>query len=174
MFESKIEKQSYLLEKMYDKYQMEISRKDRLESKAIGYYTIIGISFAAFLVVEPLLFERGFLLKFSFKEILSIINFLFCLCYLFVFIFLVIRLHNSYKPKKRPEFDPIDAYQKLLEQNEGDFVTPIKDKLESIISEYETKNKKVAETLGIVNHLCIANMLLVVAIFAILFLSYIF
>ena len=33
---------TYLLEKIYDKYQMEISRKGRLEGKIIGYYTILG------------------------------------------------------------------------------------------------------------------------------------
>ncbi|MCL2295077.1 MAG: hypothetical protein FWC36_09475 [Spirochaetes bacterium] len=172
VFETKIKKEFYILEKIYDKYKMEISRKDRLESKAIGYYMVTGISLAAFLVVELSLLSRGMVIKFSLEEILSIINFILCLCYLLIFIFLIVTLHNSYKPKSRPEFDPIDAYQKLKSINEDDFVTYIKEKLVEVIDEYERNNENIAKKLQMANNFCLANMFLIVAIFVILFLDY--
>jgi hypothetical protein len=161
-----------LLEKIYDKYKMEIARKDRLESKAIGYYTIVGISFAAFLVVEPLLFGRGYLLKFTFSEVLVFFNYLIIATYLLLFIMLIINLHRTYKPKIRPEFDPIVNWDTLVELQDDAYTETIKTELIKIIGMYVKSNGEMADRIQLVNNFCLINMLLIVAIFIILIISY--
>jgi hypothetical protein len=165
-------KKEYLLEKIYDKYKMEIARKDRLESKAIGYYTIVGISFAAFLVVEPLLFSRGYFIKFSFSEILAFLNYLIIATYLLFFIILVINLHKSYKPKIRPEFDPIVNWDTLIKLQDNTCIESIKIELAKIIKMYVENNNRMANRIQFVNNICLVNMMLIVAIFFILIISY--
>ena len=120
-------KKKELLEKIYDKYQMEIARKDRIESKSIGYYTIVGIFFAAFLIIETLLFEKGILVKFSSMEILAIINYSLVILYLAIFLISIIKLHSNYKPKLRPEFDPIDNWDVLISKDDDESVDIIKN-----------------------------------------------
>lgn len=161
-----------LLEKLYDKYQMEIARKDRLEMKSLGYYTIIGIFFAAFLVIEPLLFGRGLLIKFSGKEILSIINFILIISYIALFVISIIKLHNNYKPKIRPEFDPIENWDTLVSKGEEESIELIKKELVKIIAYYEEKSGVFVKRLVLVNVLCIVNALIVVSIFIVLAASY--
>lgn len=163
---------SYLLEKVYDKYQMEIARKDRLESKAIGYYTITGIFFAGFLVVEPILFNSGMLLKFSFKEILGIINYGLIVGYIVSFGISIVLLHNSYKPKLRPEFDPIENWDVLASKDEDEAITIVRDELVGIIKHYEEKNGQIVNKLMHINRLCIVSAGFIVAIFIVLILSY--
>ena len=45
----------FLKDCLFDSYNKELERKDRIESKALGFYTVVGIFFAAFIVLEPLL-----------------------------------------------------------------------------------------------------------------------
>jgi hypothetical protein len=165
-----------LLEKIYDKYQMEIARKDRLESKTIGYYTIIGIFFAAFLVVEPILFEKGLIIKFSPKDILSIINYLLIIIYLISFIFSIFVLHQNYKPKIRNEFDPVSNWDLLVnndKDNEEAEIEGIKTNLVEIIQSQNDVNMKMAVQLNLVNKLCIINALIIVLVFVVLLTTYI-
>lgn len=162
-----------MLEKIYEKYQMELSRRDRLDSKSIGYYTILGIFFAAFLVVEPLLFTQGLLLKFSVKELLSMFNFVLMLFFIGIFIVSIFVLHNNYKPKNRPEFDPIENWNVLVSQENEDLVIEsIKENLVQIIEEYERENQKTANKLNIINKFCIASGLIIVLIFVVLVTTY--
>jgi hypothetical protein len=172
--ENSIKQKEYLLEKIYDKYKMEISRKARLESKAIGYYTVTGISFAAFLIIEPLLFSGGYLILFSAKEVFSILNYIFLFTYIVVFIVSIIRLHNSYKPKLREEFDPIENWELLLTQDETGFIESIKKNLTVVIKDYLEMNERTYKSLKLVNLLCLLNMFLVVAILIVLIISYCF
>jgi hypothetical protein len=167
-----INQKEYLLEKIYDKYKMEISRKERLESKANGYYTITGISFAAFLVIEPLLFSRGYLILFSGKEVFSILNYIFLITYMVVFIVSIIRLHNSYKPRLRGEFDPIENWNLLITRDETSFVESIKKNLIDVIESYLTMNDRTYKSLKLVSFLCLLNMFLIVAIFIVLIIGY--
>lgn len=161
-----------LLEKLYDKYQMEIARKDRIESKSIGYYTIIGIFFAAFLVIEPLLFTRNILVKFSLTEVLGIINYLLIVSYLIIFITAIIKLHNNYKPKIRPEFDPIENWDTLITKDYDESIELIKNELIKIIKYYEEKNEGFVKRLSFVNLLCIISAVIIVAIFVVLVTTY--
>jgi amino acid transporter len=162
-----------LLEKIYDKYQMEINRKDRLEGKAIGYYTIIGIFFAGFLVVEPIILGNSKLLFIpSFKELLAIINYILVLIYFVLFIYSIITLHNCYKPKTRPEFDPIANWEKLIAEDENRSNEMVKNELIKIIRIYEDKNYDTVKKLARINTVCIICALLMLAIFIILILSY--
>ena len=161
-----------LLEKLYDKYQMEIARKDRIESKSIGYYTIIGIFFAAFLVIEPLLFTRNILVKFSLTEVLGIINYLLIVSYLIIFITAIIKLHNNYKPKIRPEFDPIENWDTLITKDYNESIELIKNELIKIIKYYEEKNEGFVKRLSFVNLLCIISAVIIVAIFVVLVTTY--
>ncbi len=167
-----IKHKDYLLEKIYDKYKMEIARKDRLESKAIGYYTVIGISFAAFLVVEPILFDRGYLPKLAIKDILAILNLLITIAYLAFFIFLITKLHQSYTPKIRAEFESIRNWDVLIGLQDESYIESIKNNLIEIIKEYEESNSKMANRIQVINNLCFINMLLVVAVLIILAITY--
>jgi len=161
-----------LLEKIYDKYQMEIARRDRLESKSIGYYTISGIFFAAFLVIEPLLFSKGLLIIFNGKQMLSIINYILVISYIVLFIISIIKLHNNYKPKTRPEFDPIDSWDILVSKSEEESTELIKNKLVEIIALYDEINKALVKRLFLVNQLCIASAIIIVSIFIVLLTTY--
>jgi hypothetical protein len=161
-----------LLEKLYDKYQMEIARKDRIESKSIGYYTIIGIFFAAFLVIEPLLFSRNILVKFSLTEVLAIINYFLIISYIIIFLIAIIKLHNNYKPKIRPEFDPIENWDTLIIKDDDESTELIKNELIKIIKYYEEKNAIFVKRLSFVNLLCIINAIIIVAIFVVLVTTY--
>jgi len=162
-----------LLDKIYDKYQMELSRRDRLDSKSIGYYTILGIFFAAFLVVEPLLFNQGLLIKFSIKEILSVLNIILVLVYIIIFITSIIILHDNYKPKTRTEFDPIANWDALINQENQDIVIDsLKKNLVDIIEEYEKDNEKKARKLRIINMFCIISGMIIMSIFVVLVTTY--
>jgi hypothetical protein len=164
---------NYLLEKVYDKYQMEIGRKDRLEGKAIGYYTIIGIFFAGFLVIEPILLGNNKLLFVpTLKEFLAILNYLLIIAYIGLFIFSIITLHNCYKPKSRPEFDPINNWDKLLIADDKTSIEMAKKELIKIIQFYEEKNSEIVKKLIKMNLICIINAALILIIFIILVLSY--
>jgi hypothetical protein len=158
----------YILDKIYDKYKMEISRKDRLEAKSLGYYTIIGIFFAAFSVIEPLLFSKGVLIKFDVFEIISIINYILIFLFLLIFISSIIILHNNYKPKNRQEFDPINNWSLLTSEPEEKTIEIIKKELEKIINNYEVNNKKIADSLMKINILCVINAFIIVMIFVFL------
>ncbi len=170
--ENMIKKKEYLLEKIYDKYNMEIARKDRLESKAIGYYTVVGISFAAFLVVEPILLAQESLSKFSINDILVILNLLIIIIYLVVFALLVAKLHQSYMPKTREVFEPIKNWDTLVESQYESYIESIKINLKDIIEKNEKSNDKIAKNIKSINNLCLANMLLVVVAFIILFITH--
>jgi hypothetical protein len=80
---------------------------------------------------------------------------------------LIFKLHNSYKPKKRPEFDPIENWNILIKQNDATFFISIRDELKKVIEEYLQSNKKIADRLQLSNNLCLINMLIVVCIFLI-------
>lgn len=116
----------YLLEKIYDKYKMEISRKGRLESKTIGYYTILGIFFAAFFVIEPLVLEKELFILFSSKQILAIINYLSMFVFLVLFLMSIVILHKNYKPIARAEFDPISNWDTLAPLENEKFIESLK------------------------------------------------
>jgi len=162
-----------LLDKIYDKYQMELSRRDRLDSKSIGYYTILGIFFAAFLVVEPLLFNQGLLIKFSIKEVLSVLNILLVLVYIIIFIASIFILHDNYKPKTRIEFDPIANWDILVNQeNQDTVIDSLKKNLVDIIKEYEKDNEKKARKLRIINMFCIISGMIIMSIFVVLVTTY--
>jgi len=162
-----------LLKKIYDKYKMELLRRDRLDSKSIGYYTILGIFFAAFLVVEPLLFSQGILAKFSVNEILSIFNAFLVIIFIIIFISSIFVLHNNYKPKKRTEFDPIENWDVLVNQeNEDIIIESIKKNLVQIIGEYEKENYRTALKLNVINKFCIASGIIIVLIFVVLVATY--
>lgn len=169
-----IENKSYLLEKIYDKYKMEISRKGRLESKTICYYTILGIFFAAFLVIEPFLLEKKLFILFSSKEILAIINYLSMFTFLVLFLVSIAILHKNYKPISRPEFDPIGNWDTLSSLDNEKFIDALKHELIDNIEDVEQHNKGVAERLKFVNRLCVINVVAIMVIFFVYAISAIF
>lgn len=164
----------YLLEKIYDKYQMEISRKGRLEGKIIGYYTILGVFFAAFFVIEPLVLEKELFILFSLKEILSIINYLSMLAFLVLFLVSIVILHKNYKPVSRPEFDPIGNWDTLISFENEKFIETVKHELIENIEDVERQNEKIAKNLSLLNVLCGINAGIVMIIFFIYAISAIF
>ena len=167
-----IENKNYLLEKIYDKYKMEIARKDRLESKAIGYYTITGISFAAFLVIVPFLFEKGHFPILTIRELLGVLFLFVIAVYLVLFVIQIVNLHGCYKPKVRSEFQPIQNWDDLIKLQNESYIESIKVNLVEIIKQYEKTNSAMAERISRINNLCFVNMLLVLAVFIILVATY--
>lgn len=155
----------YLLEKIYDKYKMEISRKGRLESKTIGYYTILGIFFAAFFVIEPLVLEKELFILFSSKQILAIINYLSMFVFLVLFLMSIVILHKNYKPIARAEFDPISNWDTLAPLENEKFIESLKHELIENIEIVERQNERIAKRLSLVNMLCVINAGTVMIIF---------
>lgn len=155
----------YLLEKIYDKYKMEISRKGRLESKTIGYYTILGIFFAAFLVIEQLVVEKELFILFSSKQILAIINYLSMFVFLVLFLMSIVILHKNYKPIARAEFDPISNWDTLAPLENEKFIESLKHELIENIENVERQNERIAKRLSLVNMLCVINAGTVMIIF---------
>lgn len=164
----------YLLEKIYDKYKMEISRKGRLESKTIGYYTILGIFFAAFLVIEQLVVEKELFILFSSKQILAIINYLSMFVFLVLFLMSIVILHKNYKPIARAEFDPISNWDTLAPLENEKFIESLKHELIENIENVERQNERIAKRLSLVNMLCVINAGTVMIIFFVYAISAIF
>lgn len=163
-----------LLDKLYDKYQMEISRKDRIESKSIGYYTIIGIFLAAFLVIEPILLEKGLLMRFELKDFLATFNCIIVFLFILLFIISIVILHKNYKPKKRKEFDPIENWDILKSASKQDSLNAIKEELIQIVKDYEKQNEIFSSRLIVVNRFClIMAFLIIISFFSLIALFYI-
>jgi len=92
--------------------------------------------------------------------------------YIIIFILAIIKLHNNYKPKIRPEFDPIDNWDTLIAKNDDESTELIKNELIKIIKYYEEKNAVFVKRLTFVNLLCIINAIIIVAIFVVLVTTY--
>jgi hypothetical protein len=165
--EQKIDK-IFLLEQIYNTYQYETDRKGKLDSKAIGYYTIMGIFFAGFLVVEPILFDKGLLLVVSMKDVLVVINYLAILVFLGLFIWTVVLLHKDYVPKGRDVFAPEDNWEYLLNLSKENAILSMRDNLTAHIKLLAKGNDKNADMLKRINILCIINAIIVVVVFIML------
>lgn len=82
----------YLLEKNLRQISNGNFSKRKIGSKIIGYYTILGVFFAAFFVIEPLVLEKELFILLSSKEILAIINYL----SMFAFFSLVFNVYRNF------------------------------------------------------------------------------
>jgi len=137
----------YLLEKVFDNYDAEISRKDRLQSKVIGYYTILGIYFAAFLVIEPLFFERHFVVNLSLWDVLSVVNIILCIVFLVLMCYSIYGMHKCYKIQYRKAFDPVGEWDKLVNMKDAEARENIKNFLFNTIREYNNSNDEIVKVL---------------------------
>lgn len=157
---------------LIQKYSEELTRKDRIESKAIGYYTVLGISFTAFLVIVPFWLDK--LLTFS-CTIQGSISYSFLLLsgsYIIVLFFAFISIHGIYKPKNRAEITPI-AYWKneISGKNKSDFLDEVYDHIVTTVQMNETSNNEMVALLERVNNLVFVLMavsatICVLAVFA--------
>ena len=144
------EKYNLLINCLIWEYDKEISRKGRLEAKTTGYFSLLGIFFAAFLVIEPKLIERIIdvcLCLHNFNNLLVVLYFAF-------FIITFILLKDAYKPKARKEIKISKVWNELLECPYENICESIKEQLSHLNESFYQQNEKLAKKLDIVN-ICI-------------------
>jgi hypothetical protein len=158
------ERKKYLLEYVYNEYKAEIDRKYLIENKALGYYTILGISFGGFIV--------SFIHIISSKYTLepTIIGFLNAACvpvsivYIFFMIFIVFFLRRAFRPKDTEHYTIEEFWEKLQEADNVIVYDSIYDNLKYCLDFNRNENKKIVEYLKLTDflmiHLIIFNIFL--------------
>ncbi|WP_018527756.1 hypothetical protein [Alkalispirochaeta alkalica] len=156
------------------KYSEEISRKDRIEAKAIGYYTVLGITLAAFLVIYPFWLEKQFRWSCDIHGILSAIMIVLLVGFLTVLTIAFINIHNVYKPKNRAEITPEQYW------NEANSEISEKTYLETVynhVVETTQKNEEINNQLVLkavtINNLILTLMIISVSICVLVFIAWI-
>ncbi len=158
---------NYLIEKTYDMYKLEISRREKLENKAVGYFTIYGILLTAFLVIVLAAINGFWITDVSIKGIMSFLILVLSECFIILFVVSVFYLHKVYSPKKRPEFDAISNYDTLVGKIERKAFDEIRKNLIEIIKYYGESNELIANKLIMINFLAIISTYIIISIFVI-------
>jgi hypothetical protein len=164
----------YLLEKVFETYKMELGRKDRLESKMLGYCTVGGIYLTAFLVIETILLDKGYMIKFPLtREVLSFGNVVLCISFVISFGITIFNFLKCYKIKQRNTFDPVGEWDKLEGLQDKELIEAIRNLLFKIVPAFYETNEKNADALESVNKITIFNSIIVGLSFVLLLLHYI-
>ena len=168
-----------LLDKLFDEYKAENARKDTLESKALGFYTIIGIILADVIA-----------LQIAFKKIkikiLNNINIFILILLGIIYTIFIINNFILYKPKKRQNFslsgENWNIYLKIGEESTSntnpnnkldEFIKSFKDNITGIINDNKQKNDILVKKIKAQSLLCFLSGLLLlinIIIFIIAFL----
>ena len=144
------EKYNLLIKCLIWEYDKEVSRKGRLEAKTTGYFSVLGIFFAAFLVIEPKLIEKIIdvcLCLYNLNNLLVVL-------YLAFFIITFILLKDAYRPKARKEIKISKVWNELLECPYENICESIKEQLSPLNESFFQQNEKLAKKLDIAN-ICI-------------------
>lgn len=154
-----------LMDCLFREYERESGRKARLDSKIAGYFTALGIFFAAFLIIEPLLVE-------TFKDnnacvCLWVLNILLIVSYIVVFYIAFFSLKENYSPKNRNEFDIINEWDSLLEESYNTTCERIKSSLSTLCDDFYKMNDATADKLKLINKLIGIQSILIIALFVI-------
>ena len=154
-----------LMDCIFREYERESGRKARLDSKIAGYFTALGIFFAAFLIIEPLLVE-------TFKVnnacgCLWVLNIFLVASYIVVFYITFFSLKENYSPKNRNEFDIINKWDSLVEDSYYTTCKRIKRSLSTLCDDFYKRNDATADKLKQINKMIGVQSLLIMGLFII-------
>ncbi len=165
--EEKITLIHFLMDKLYDEYKEETARKEKLESKALGFYTILGIILADIIALQ-------IAFKSCENELLSKINIGILIILGIIYLIFIILNFISYKPKKRQNLSLLisqnwNAYVKITEigvdnKNQhnrlDDFVMFFREDLKEKIKDNQEKNNNLVFKIKIQSILCLLSGIL--------------
>ncbi len=145
----------------------ELSRKGRLDAKAAGYFSVLGVFFAAFLVIEPKLFEVFEIID---KCIcLYLTNFILVIIYIIFLFIIFIFLKLAYKPKSREEPLILQTWEVLLKERYGNVCESIKKPLFKLYEEIFQDNEDIAKNLNTAQMFLLLQAVIITLLFCIYF-----
>lgn len=162
-------RKKYLLEFVYSEYKSEIDRKYLIENKVFGYYTILGISFAAFIASFLYIITNDFNFELTLNGYMSAFCVITGIFYLIFMIITIILLNKSYRPKDTLHHDVKNYWEKL--QNDSDIIVyeSLYENIIECLDFNRAENKKIVDYLKRIDfcmfHLIIFNILLTIKIF---------
>jgi len=158
----------YLLEFVYSEYKYEINRKYLIENKASGYYTILGISFAAFIASLLYIFSNDFNFEQTINGYINGICLMTIIAYVCFLMITVILLNKSFSPKDTLHHDIKDYWEKLQDKSDLLVYDSLYVSLIGCFDFNRKENNKIVEDLKLVDffiiHLIIFNLLLTLKI----------
>lgn len=159
---------SFLLNQLKDEYDYEIKRKELLESKALGYYTIIGIVLAGFIAIQIAIFQCTELAKSIIYLNVSIFVIM-SLCYL---IFIILHFF-SYKVRKLNVYSILDDnwnkvidIMKISVEDSADsdtldgFVKKFRVEIKAIIKINKKRNERLVTIISVLHGISIISSVL--------------
>lgn len=163
----KAERKKYLLEYVYNEYKTEIERKYLIENKALGYYTILGISFAGF-IASIIHIANNFIIEPTAMGFFNASCIIISIIYLFFMFFVVFFLKRAFGPKDTEHYTVEEFWNKLQEADDVVIYDSIYDNLKYCLDFNRNENKKVVEYLKLTDflmiHLIIFNIFLTITI----------
>ncbi len=134
---------NFLLERLNDDYKSELARKDILESKALGYFTILGIILANIIAIQIAFFSYK-----SMNSGIKAINFIILIACSIFLLFFIINGFLCYRISNRKVFsvvgknwnEIIDTSKESIEMSNNK-----DDNLDLFIKTYRSEIKNIIE-----------------------------
>ncbi|WP_010261643.1 hypothetical protein [Treponema primitia] len=168
------ERKKYLLEYVFNEYKTEIERKYLIENKAIGYYTVLGISFAGF-VASLIYIASDFIIKPTVLGFLNAASVITSIIYIFFMTFIVFFLKRAFRPKDTEHYKIKEFWEKLQEADDILVYDSIYKNLKKCLKFNRKENKKIVKYLKLTDffmiHLIIFNIFLTAVIVFSIFLE---
>ena len=164
--QEKYEKYNLLMDCMFRTYEREFSRKGRLDAKAAGYFSVLGIFFAAFLVIEPRLIE--IFLERKICQCLYVINLICVFAYIILFFLSFTLLKEVYGVKGRAEAKIIEVWTEYFKHPFDEVCERIKETINPLYKELLSDNEEYAKKLKTVQSYFLSQSIIIIFLFIIL------
>jgi hypothetical protein len=162
------QRKKYLLEYVYNEYSYEIERKYLVENKALGYYTILGISFAAFIASFIYIISNDYVIGLSLNGFLNAICIPMSIIYVFFMLLIVFLLKRAFRPKDTEHYTIEEFWNKLQEHEDNLVYDSIYENLKKCLDFNREENKKIVKCLQLTDflmvHLIVFNIFLTLKI----------
>lgn len=157
------EKYNLLMDCLFREYEREFSRKGRLDSKAAGFFSVLGLFFAAFLVIEPKLIE--IFLERKICQCLYVINLICVFAYIILFFLSFISLKEVYGVKERTEAKIIEVWDEYFKHPFDEVCESIKETINPLCNELLSGNEEYAKKLKTVQSYFLSQSIIIFVLF---------
>jgi len=145
-------RKKYLLEFVYSEYISEINRKYLIENKVLGYYTILGISFTAFIVSFLNIFTKNFYFEHTLNGYMNAICLVISISYLFFISIILIFLNRSFRPKDTLHHDVKNYWNELQFASDNLVYDSLYKNIIDCLDFNREENQKTVDYLKMVNY----------------------
>ena len=164
-FQTENTKKLYLIGKIFDEHNQELQRKESLEAKALGYYTMLGIFFAGFIIVFI-----EFVKIFTYiNQISQGIFVFFAFMFMATFTIITQKLGGCYKPKDKEVFNIRENYFELMKYNEDIIANVLIDNFANIIPKNIKLNDSIVNSLKDVEKILPVNIGMMISLLILFF-----